>query len=243
MTDTYRIADKVIRISSLYKDVHDYCVDYRSDGKPDFEVITTENDILFEKEKSEKEALIENKKPVFYSDGYLEELAVYRKIAEKMIDYNIILFHSSVISVDGQAYAFTAKSGTGKSTHSRLWRELLGERAVMVNDDKPLIRIDDDGVFGYGTPYCGKHRWGNNICVPLRSIAVIHRSEINHIESTGVPKAFVTLLQQTYRPSDPVKMAKTLDLLTKMADRVKLYDLYCNMETDAAQTAYNAMKN
>ena len=84
-------------------------------------------------------------------DDYLETLAVCRKIAERMPEYDTFLFHGSCIAVDGVGYLFTAKSGTGKSTHTRLWRELLDNRATMVNDDKPLIRIADDGLVIYGT--------------------------------------------------------------------------------------------
>ncbi len=60
----------------------------------------------------------------------------YRKLAESLLEYGVLLFHGSSVAVDGFGYIFAAQSGTGKSTHARLWRELLGERAVMVNDDK-----------------------------------------------------------------------------------------------------------
>ena len=64
----------------------------------------------------------------------METLAVYRKMA----DYDTVLLHGSAIAVDDEGYFFTAKSGTGKSTHARLWREMLGDRAVMINDDNRL---------------------------------------------------------------------------------------------------------
>ena len=85
----------------------------------------------------------------------ISERTIYRKIADALVDDGVILYHGSVIAVDGQGYLFTAKSGTGKSTHTALWRELFGERAVMVNDDKPLLRVKDDQVTVYGTPWNG----------------------------------------------------------------------------------------
>ena len=141
MKKTYRIADRVILIDSLYPDVHKLCGGYAAEGQPEITVCTTEEDIETERIKSAREDEIENIPVRIFSPGYLEELAVYRKIAEAMLRYDTFLFHGSVISVDGEAYIFTAKSGTGKSTHTRLWREYLGERAVMVNDDKPLISV------------------------------------------------------------------------------------------------------
>ncbi len=242
MKNTYKIADKVILIDSIYPDVHNYCKDYQYDGKPDFAVSIVQQDIEYEKEKSAKEDEIENKPVRHFSDSYLEELAVYRKIAEKMIDYETVLFHGSVIAVDNEAYLFTAKSGTGKSTHSRLWRQLLGEKAVMVNDDKPLIHIENDQAFVFGTPYNGKHRLGNNICVKLKAISVLERANENSVLPLTKEAIFPMLLQQCFRPSDPEKVIRTLNLLNHLANSVKLYKLRCNMDIEAAKTAYNYMK-
>lgn len=159
-----------------------------------------------------------------------------------MIQYGSMVFHGSVIAVDGQGYLFTAKSGTGKSTHTRLWRELLGEKAVMVNDDKPILHVTDDGVTAYGTPYNGKHRLGNDISVPLKAICILQRAEENHIEPISKSEAYAMLLQQVYRPQNSKAMRDTLLLIDKMAELVSFYRLGCNMDISAAETAYNGMK-
>lgn len=241
MTYTYKIADRIIEITSIYPKVHDYCKDYRYDGNADFSVTTSQKDIDYEKMKSKQECEKENKKYYIYPDDYLEELAVYRKIAEKMVDYDTILFHGSVIAVDNQAYLFTAKSGTGKSTHSRLWCRYFGDRAVMVNDDKPLLRITNNGVFAYGTPYNGKHHLGNNICVPLKALAALERSPDNRITKVNKSDIYHLLLQQVYKPKTPEKLLKTMQLLDMLTDQINLYILGCNMEIDAAKIAYEGM--
>lgn len=238
----YKIAGKVIGINSLYEDVHGYCSDYLTDEEADFTVEITEKDIEFERLKTEQEYAYEGLKAPDYPDGVLEETAVYRKIAEKMTEYDTFVFHGSVIAVDGQGYLFTAKSGTGKSTHTRLWREYFGDRAVMVNDDKPLIFVGEDDIIVYGTPYNGKHRLGNNISVPLKALCILERSEQNRIERITKSQAYSMLLQQVYRPADGKKMRKTLALIDRMAERVGLYRLGCNMDISAAETAYNGMK-
>lgn len=241
-TEKYRMADKVIEVTSIYEEVHKYCADYKCAGEPDIKVVITQEDIAFERGKSDSEAEGEGRIKGNSSDAYLEELAVYRKIAEKMPDFDTILFHGSAIAVDGQGYLFTARSGTGKSTHTRLWRELLGDKAVMVNDDKPLISMRGDGVTVYGTPYNGKHKLGCDMSVPLKALCILTRAEQNYIERISRKKAYTMLLQQTYRPGDPVQMAKTLALVDKLADRTELYLLGCNMDISAAETAYNGMK-
>ena len=242
MTGIYRFADKTVQVDSLYDEVHEYCRDYLCEGTPDFSVAISHADIEYERRKSEKNDILEGRTVREWSDGYLEELAVYRKIAEKMPEFDTFLFHASAISVDGQAYLFTAKSGTGKSTHTRLWRELLGSRAVMVNDDKPLIRVGQSGVTVFGTPYNGKHRLGENISVPLKSVCILERSEKNHIRKISKAEAYPMLLQQVYRPSDSAALAKTLELIDKMTEYITFWRLGCNMEISAADLAYHTMK-
>ena len=242
MVNRYKIADKVVEVTSIYAEVHEYCADYLTDEPADYSVTTTQADIDFEREKSAREDESEGIPIQHFSDSYLEELAVYRKIAEKILDYDTVLFHGSVVAVDGVGYLFTAKSGTGKSTHTRLWREYFGERAVMVNDDKPLLHIADSGVVAYGTPYNGKHRLGTNTSVPLKAICILTRSADNHIEPITREQAYTMLLQQVYRPADMLKMAKTLELVDRLADSVKLYRLGCNMDISAAKIAYEGMK-
>lgn len=242
MTGIYKIASKNIQISSLYEDIHEYCCDYCSGEVPDFAVKISQPDIDFEREKSARENILEGHEIVNYSGGYLEELAFYRKIAERMPEFDTFLFHGSAISVNGEGYTFTAASGTGKSTHAKLWCDFLKDKAVMVNDDKPLIKITEDSAIVYGTPFNGKHRRGNNISVPLKAICILERSKVNHILEITPQNAYNTLLQQTYRPANVISMKKTLQLLEKLKRLVKFYRLACNMDIEAAEISYNAMK-
>ena len=175
--------------------------------------------------------------------AYLETLTVQRKLTEALIDYDTILFHSSALAMDGQGYLFTALSGTGKSTHSRLWREYFGDRVTMINDDKPFIRIGETESRVYGSPWDGKHHLSTNISVPIKAICILERDTVNHIEPISADDAFAILYQQTYRSKDPAKLVKTIDLLTRMSSQVKLYRLGCNMEPDAARVSYEGMNH
>ena len=242
MTHIYKIADKIIKITSLHKDIHEYCRDYRYEGKPDFLIETYQADIEFEREKSACENIAEGHEIINYSDGYLEELAIYRKISERMPAYDTFLFHGSAVAVDDFGYMFTAPSGTGKSTHAKLWCDFLGNKAIMVNDDKPFIKITQNKAIVYGTPFNGKHRRGNNISVPLKAICLLERSEANHIHKITANEAYTKLLQQTYRPLNPLALTKTLKLLDELMKRVDFYHLYCNMDIEAAKISYNTMK-
>lgn len=237
-----RLADKVISASVQYKSTIFYCKDYLTDDPAEISVSVTDKELLYEKEKSMIEHEAEWRSDYEPSFPYLETLALYRRIAEALVEYGIILFHGSAISLDGEVYLFTARSGTGKSTHTRLWREVFGKRAVMVNDDKPLIKVDDSGVTVYGTPWCGKHRLGENISAPLKAICILERAEENSIHREDGVANFPKILSQTYRFADVYGMKKTMSLIDKMLKHVKVYRLGCNMERDAAIVAYNGMK-
>ena len=112
---------------------------------------------------------------------------------------------------------------------------------MMVNDDKPLIKVHPDGAATvYGTPWDGKHHLSSNIAVPVRAICILERAQENRIREISKAEALPMLLQQTYRPADPAALAKTLTLIDRL--KVKLYRLGCNMEKEAAEVSYNAMK-
>lgn len=242
MKQLYRLADRIIEINSMHPMIHEQCREYRAAGVPDFRIEITPSDIVFEREKSAQADKAEERAIQFYSDGYLETLAAYRKIAERMPEYDTVLFHGSCVAVDGAGYLFTAKSGTGKSTHTRLWRELLGDRAIMINDDKPLIRISDSGAIIYGTPWDGKHHLSNNIAVSLKAICILERAKENAILPVTREEALPMLIQQTYRPADPLTLAETLTLIDRLGMEVKLYRLRCNMDISAAKLSYGTMK-
>lgn len=240
-TGIYEIAGQCVGISSLHKQVHQLCCNYVADGTPNVVISTNQAHIDYERERSAAEDALEGREAFNYEDAYLETLAVYRQLANALLDKDILLFHGSVVAVDGVGYLFTAKSGTGKSTHTRLWRQLFGDRAVMINDDKPLIHIGNGGVTVYGTPWNGKHRLGTNTSVPLRAICVLERGEENVIHPANADDIYPLLLQQTYRPSDPVAMVRVLELLDGLIAGVRLYRLACNMDPSAAQVAYDGM--
>ena len=243
MEHLYRIADKIIGIRSLYPLIHEQCREYLSEGEPDFWAVISPRDIAFEREKSAKTDDAYGLSVRHCPDDYLETLAVHRKIAERMPDYDTVLFHGSAIAVDGQAYLFAAASGTGKSTHTRLWRELLGERAVMVNDDKPLIRMTENGAIIYGTPWNGKHRLSSNISVPLKAVCILERAEENTIRPVTGEEALPALIRQTYRPAGPAAMAKTLSLTGRLSRSVRLYRLGCRIDIRAAELSCRTIKD
>lgn len=236
------LAGHVIGIKALHTYVQEYCTNYLCEGPADFTVETTQADIEFEREKSARDNINSGIAVIHYSDDYLETLAVYRKLVNGMLRYDTLLFHGSAIAVDGVAYLFTATSGTGKSTHTRFWRETFGDRAVMVNDDKPLLKLTEDGVLVCGTPWNGKHRLGTNMMVPLEAICILERGEENELVSVSATEALPMLLQQSHRPAGAASMMRYLDLMDRLTKKLRFYRLKCTPTAEAAKLAYEGMR-
>lgn len=238
---TISLAGIAVGIQSLYDEVYRMCLPYLCDRPEDFCVRVEPWDIDFEREKSAREAAREGRVWMGATDAYLETLAVYRKIAVEMLRYDTFVMHGSAVCAGGEAYLFTAPSGVGKTTHTRLWlRHIPG--TFVVNGDKPLIRLQGDRALVCGTPWAGKEAMQANAVVPLRAVCQLIRGEENRVVQASYRDIYPILLQQCYRPSDVAQMQKTMRLVKRMGECVGLYRLQCNMDPEAALTAYAGMK-
>lgn len=241
MTETYQFAGRAVEISSLYNSVHILCKDYKTESSAQIHIEMTAEKLTNEFEYAKAADIAEGRAGAQHRAEDIENLAVYRALAEEFAERNIVVFHGSCIVVDGKGYIFTAKSGTGKSTHAGLWRKYLGDRAVMINDDKPLLELKEGKVIAHGSPWDGKHHLSCNRSVELQSIAILERSIDNHIEEISPEAAYPMILQQTYRPREADKLMKILDICDGITHATKLFRLGCNMDISAAELAYSAM--
>ncbi len=235
-----RIAGINIDIQDISREAAESLEPYRAEGNATFSVRLLPGEIDAMRIAADEYNIRRGRPDIHYSDLQLEMNVIRKKIMEKSPLYGVIGMHASAVAVDGQTYIFTARSGVGKSTHTRLWREMMGERAIMVNDDKPMLRITDEMTLACGNPWNGKHEIGNNIQVPANAICFLERSADNWIYEISRREALPVLLSQTYRPKDPAAMSKTMELIMK--SKVKFYRLGCNMDPEAARVAYEGMR-
>lgn len=227
-----KLADIVIEVKSRYRYTYDMCHDYlyNGDESPAFSVFASNEQIIEERRKS----------PGF-SDDILENTCIYRNICNEILRFDAILLHSAALSVDGQAYLFSANSGTGKTTHMNLWLDKFGERAFVINGDKPIIRKKDGVFYVFGTPWCGKEGLNRNSGVPLKGICILERAEKNTASSVNGREAMLFLLTQTVHPSKKELSCLMLDNLGQLIEKIPVYRLGCNMEPEACEVAYKAM--
>lgn len=173
--------------------------------------------------------------------SHVEYLASGASFYHQLLSHEGMLLHSSAVVVDGKAYLFTAPRKTGKSTHVQLWLQQFGDRAQILNDDKPALRRVDGVWYAYGTPWSGKAGKNTNMRVPIAGIAVVERGEQNEIAPYGGPEAIRFMMEQTVRPTDPVLMMGLLRQLDALLTAVPVWKLKCNMDPEAALVAYEAM--
>ena len=138
-------------------------------------------------------------------------------------------------------YILKGGPGTGKSTHTRLWRKTFGERALTVNDDKPLLKIENGIATVYGTPWDGKHRLSTNVSMPVAGICFLTRGEKNSIKRLQPMEALPEFLSQTFRPLSEDGVAKMLDLALKATAEIPMWKLACNISDEAVKVAYEGM--
>ena len=159
----------------------------------------------------------------------------------RLIDHGGMMLHSSAVMVDGRVYLFSAPSGTGKSTHTALWLQYLGERAQIINDDKPAIRVIGEKAYVYGTPWSGKTDQNRNVRGELAGIAVVKRAKENQIRRLNNKEAIFALLDQTPRSRIEKRVERLFQVIETLIQTIPIYELSCNMELEAAKLAYETM--
>ena len=244
-----KIADVLMDVSSQYAMLAEYCRDYMVEDSAEEvseRLVLTMEDIEKERTIAEKSGepvstLGSQQNMPQYSPQYLETLAALRKIADFMPEKDCFLMHGAVVAWKNQGYLFTAPSGTGKSTHLALWKKYLGDQAEVINGDKPILKVTEDEVWVYGTPWAGKEQWQVNKKVALKGICFLERGEKNSIQKIDSFSALPFLMRQVYFTDAPQSAGKTMELLDQMLKIVPLYKMKCDISKEAFECSFGAM--
>ena len=171
-----------------------------------------------------------------------EYLSTGASFYRQLLGFDGMMIHASAVVMDGYAYLFSAPCGTGKSTHTTMWREAFGdERVLMLNDDKPALRYEDGRWYAYGTPWSGKTDQNVNMKAPLGGVCILTRGQTNEIAPFGGSAAVFALLEQTARPNVANSRERLLELLDCLLKEVPVWKLRCTPTKDAAVVAHGAM--
>lgn len=185
--------------------------------------------------------------PTKYSADFSYEMLAYmesgRQFFARLMNFDGFYIHSSSIERDGKAYMFSANSGTGKSTHTRIWQQVFGEEVKIFNDDKTPLRCIGGVWYAYGAPWCGKDNININMKVPVAGICFLKQAQENKIRRLAPGEAATKIISQTIRK---FKKEERLDLMLSHVDKIvreiPVFELENRPEPTAAQLSYETMR-
>jgi hypothetical protein len=231
----YNIAGLNVSIEPVYGQLRSRCSKYLADDqskKPQIRIAVTKERIRGFSEKTAELSAEDCEYILAGADFY-----------SGLVHFNGMMLHASAVALDGRAYLFSAPCGTGKSTHTGLWQQYFGaDRAIIINDDKPAIRLIDGHALVFGTPFSGKHDISVNAAYELGGICFLHRAEKNEIHEMPEKRAIYALLNQTLRPVDLDRMSMVLKTIDAVLGLTKVYSMGCNISQDAVRLSYETMK-
>ena len=158
------------------------------------------------------------------------------------VNFGTLLFHSSAVEYKGRSYLFLGKSGTGKSTHSRMWLSALNDVTLM-NDDHPIVRIWEDGnVIAYGSPWSGKTRCYKNIQAPLGGIIRIIRAPHNKAVRLSPIQSYASIMTSSTGLTWEKSFADSRDAtLQQIISRIPCWNMECLPNEEAAKVCAEAV--
>lgn len=208
-----------------------------SDGNRWFSISTEAGELSFKASLQTDEVLISG---VMRPD--MLKSALWNAYGMMTASRGRVAIHSSCVSAGGKAYLFLGESGTGKSTHSRLWLESI-PGAELLNDDSPILRVTADGITVYGSPWSGKTPCYRDIRVPLGGIVRLHQSKENKILLLSKMFALAAL-----HPSFPPGLSSDNELyahlgktLSAILTSTPVYSLGCLPDHEAALLSHSTL--
>lgn len=175
------------------------------------------------------------------SEGEREYICCSAAFSRGILEHGRFFLHASAVVYQGEAYIFSAPSGTGKSTHTGLWRELFPDSYIL-NDDKPVIWPEKGRATAWGTPFAGKTDLQVNRGVPIKGICFLKQGNENRIRQLPETEALAQMLNNTWRPRNNRGMELLLDMLEQVVTGTRVYQMCCTPEREAAKLSYKVMK-
>ena len=229
----YKIADLITEYEPLTEEFAAFLAPFSCDGEG-------EPDISLRYSREQAEELL-GRMAQGTTLAQAESFGVSCMFNRSIIRFRAMLVHSSALVLDGKAYLFSADSGVGKSTHTRLWLQVFGDRVHIMNDDKPVIRLSEDKTVVYGTPFDGGSGIALNEAYPLGAIVFIERGEENAVRIPPDDEIIQRLYFQTAHMVSEKTAIRMLDNFAKLIERTKFFVLTCNMDISAAHFAYHSI--
>lgn len=223
------IAELCVQISTA-GDMYSRCREYVCRESSKIDIYIDKNDYILSRWGS-----CENNLAIYLESGF----QFYRYL----LLHNGMMLHSSAVELDNKAYLFSGPCGAGKSTHTKMWKNIFGESAQIFNDDKPALRRMEDKWYTYGTPWCGKDGINQNKKIPLVGICFLKKGLSNSIRRLDAQEAISKVLSQTINKFYKIEnLDKVLHLVDQLVREIPIYELTNRPEPEAAILSYETMR-
>ena len=230
------ICEKVIRVEEEVGSYIRFCRGYivkEPAPEEDYSIIIKKEDVDLERIISER-----------WTDDDLCGFVLLKKLALLLLkDERTLFVHGSLVAYQHSAFLFTAPSGTGKTTHSRLWTKNL-PNAYILNGDKPFISTQNE-IYAWGAPWSGSEHFNRNEGLPLKAICFLERAEKNRIIEISDDEAIPRLAHQIGDPDPDDYRTKIwiMEGMNRLRGRVKFYRYEMNNleEEEAFHTTYDVL--
>lgn len=222
----YEIAGLKVEMEPRFGRLTKQCEGYRSSGTPVMTLMPDPRD-----EARVQAPTQEEREYILHSAAFCREI----------IQHGRFFLHASAVVYGGEAYLFSGPSGTGKSTHTALWRKLFPDSYIL-NDDKPVIWPEKGKISAWGTPFSGRTDLQVNRGVPVKGICFLKQGRENRIRPVTGAEALALLLNNTWRPRSNPGMSLLLDMMEQVVTETHVYELCCTEDPEAARLSYTVMK-
>ena len=224
----YEIAGLKVKMDPRFGRLTRQSASYRSFGEP---VMTVKPDPYDEAHVQRNGISQEEREYICCSAAFCRNI----------VQHGRFFLHASAVVYEGEAYLFSAPSGTGKSTHTAFWQKLF-PGSYILNDDKPVICPQQGRITAWGTPFAGKTDLQVNREVPLRGICFLRKGNIPQLRQVTEDEALALMLNNTYRPGSSEGMNRLLDMIEQTVTQIHVYEMSCTREPQAAELSYRVMK-
>lgn len=234
MLTVCRLADLSVGFSHKASFLPRFYHAFLGDGVPDITLSVSDEEI-------EAEALCEGAPMAEERFGYLEAVALYRKLCLTLPRFHGFMLHSSFFTLRGVGIAISADCGVGKTTATKNIKAAYPEDFRIINGDKPLFRRGEEGFIGYGTPFCGKERLGSADSAKLSALCFLERGEKDVLLPLSPEEAFPKLYGATLAPHAPALFPLLLEEINRLLTTVKLYRLIATPTAGAAHALFKKL--
>lgn len=227
----YLIADFIVQIDPKSEKLKKLCQPflYKGERKAEFSAIPSDSYINSLKNRMIEGTTVEQ----------AEELATASIFNHEIIHRGAMLIHSSALVFGCKAYLFSAESGVGKSTHTKMWLDNFGDKVHILNDDKPVVKIKSGVPFCCGTPFDGGSGIANNGTVPLGAVVFIERSDTNFVTIPETKEIVQRLYTSTVRFVNKTDGQCLLFNFDNLIRHTNFFVLHCNTDVSAVRVAYD----